>query len=72
MADLTPQDERPPDTALVFSVTLRRRRRGEPWVDDTVSTNRNSDHETTRTQQVAPPDSHRCYRPRERVSSVVG
>ena len=71
MANRTPRDRRPPDTAVVFCVTLRRRRRGEPWTDDAVSTIRNPDHDTIRTQQVAPPDSRQWYRPRERVSSVV-
>ena len=57
MAHSTPHDVRPPDTAMVFAATLRRRRRGEPWADDAVSTIRNPDHDTIRTQQVAPPDS---------------
>ena len=55
MANRAPRDRRPPDTAVVFCVTLRRRRRGELWADDAVFTNDGHDDGSIRTQHALQP-----------------
>ena len=71
MANLTPHDARPPDTAAVLSVTLRRRRRGEPRVDDAVSTTRKSEPGMIRNPTCAAPDSRVESGTRSQVSANV-
>ena len=53
MVNHRPQDKCPPDTAIVFAVTLWRCRRSEPWAGNAATGTTN--HDTIRTQRSLHP-----------------